>query len=112
MNKLKGYDGKEIEFAMGRSKEGPFVFKWLGGGAGETLKSCKIDVKRDGSLTVYHAAVPWRELGFRKPAYGQRIPFSFTFNDNDGAGFHGWCEWTPGICGTKDSTMFGWLLLE
>ncbi len=112
MNKTKGYDGKEVEFAMGLSKEGPFVFKWLGGGAGETLRSSKINVKQDGNRTVYHAAVPWRELGFRKPGHGQRIPFSFTFNDNDGAGFHGWCEWTPGICGTKDSSMFGWLILE
>jgi hypothetical protein len=34
-----------------------------------------------------------------------------TVNDNDGDGFRGWLEWTPGVCGGKDSSAFGWLTL-
>ena len=112
MNKKPNYDGRETEFALADGKDGAFVFKWEALGVGDVMKNAKISVKHDGNLTTYRAVIPWKEIGIANPARGQRIPFSFTLMDSDGKGFHGYCEWTPGICDGKDSSQFGWLILE
>ncbi|MBO7619288.1 MAG: hypothetical protein J6T06_02155, partial [Victivallales bacterium] len=112
MNKNPNYDGRETEFALADGKDGAFVFKWEALGVGDVMKNAKITVKHDGNLTTYRAVIPWKEIGIANPARGQRIPFSFTLMDSDGKGFHGYCEWTPGICDGKDSSQFGWLILE
>lgn len=112
MNKNSNYDGRETEFALADGTDGPFVFKWEALGVGDVMKSAKISVKHDGNLTTYRAVIPWKEFGIQKPARGLRIPFSFTLMDNDGKGFHGYCEWTPGICDGKDSSQFGWMILD
>jgi hypothetical protein len=112
MNKKPNYDGRETEFALADGKDGAFVFKWEALGVGDVMKNAKISVKHDGNLTTYRAIIPWQQINIQNPARGQRIPFSFTLMDNDGKGFHGYCEWTPGICDGKDSSQFGWLILE
>ncbi|MBR4371687.1 MAG: hypothetical protein IKS92_11610, partial [Victivallales bacterium] len=112
MNKNANYDGRETEFALADGKDGAFVFRWEALGVGDVMKNAKITVKHDGNLTTYRAVIPWKQINIQNPARGQRIPFSFTLMDNDGKGFHGYCEWTPGICDGKDSSQFGWLILE
>ncbi|MBR3651618.1 MAG: hypothetical protein IKN52_15300 [Victivallales bacterium] len=112
MNKNPNYDGRETELALADGKDGAFVFKWEALGVGDVMKNARISVKHDGNLTTYRAVIPWKEIGIANPARGQRIPFSFTLMDSDGKGFHGYCEWTPGICDGKDSSQFGWLILE
>ena len=112
MNKNANYDGRETEFALADGKDGAFVFRWEALGVGDVMKNAKITVKHDGNLTTYRAVIPWQQINIQNPARGQRIPFSFTLMDNDGKGFHGYCEWTPGICDGKDSSQFGWLILE
>ncbi|MBR4371612.1 MAG: hypothetical protein IKS92_11235, partial [Victivallales bacterium] len=92
--------------------DGAFVFRWEALGVGDVMQNAKITVKHDGNLTTYRAVIPWKQINIQNPARGQRIPFSFTLMDNDGKGFHGYCEWTPGICDGKDSSQFGWLILE
>jgi hypothetical protein len=72
----------------------------------------KLVVTRTGDTTVYEAAIPWSALGIKDPRTGKRVSWSTTVNDNDGEGFRGWLEWTPGVCGGKDSSAFGWLELE
>ena len=64
---------------------------------------------RDDVATVYEAALPWTALGVEGMRQGRRLAWSLTVNDNDGNGFRGWLEWTPGVCGGKDSSAFGWL---
>lgn len=113
MNTKPGYNGEEVEFAVAWTPEqGGYVFLWTGEGSGKQMTSAKVSVKREGTMTTYDAQIPWRELGIGKPAKGTRFPFSFTVNDNDGDVFRGWLQWTPGICGGKDSSAFGWLILE
>ncbi|MBR4415350.1 MAG: hypothetical protein IKS67_01185, partial [Victivallales bacterium] len=112
MNKNANYDGRETEFALADGKDGAFVFRWEALGVGDVMQNAKITVKHDGNLTTYRAVIPWKQINIQNPARGQRIPFSFTLMDNDGKGFHGYCEWTRGICDGKDSSQFGWLVLD
>ncbi|MBR4900867.1 MAG: hypothetical protein IKZ46_07990 [Victivallales bacterium] len=112
MNKNANYDGRETEFALADGKDGAFVFRWEALGVGDVMQNAKITVKHDGNLTTYRAIIPWKQINIQNPSRGQRIPFSFTLMDNDGKGFHGYCEWTRGICDGKDSSQFGWLILE
>ncbi|MCR5381909.1 MAG: DUF6259 domain-containing protein [Lentisphaeria bacterium] len=112
MNKNANYDGRETEFALADGKDGAFVFRWEALGVGDVMKNARISVSHDGNLTTYRAVIPWKQINIQNPARGQRIPFSFTLMDNDGKGFHGYCEWTRGICEGKDSSQFGWLILE
>jgi hypothetical protein len=65
-------------------------------------------VAREGAITRYEAAIPWSALGVTGMQAGRRLAWSMTVNDNDGEGFRGWLEWTPGVCGDKDSAAFGW----
>jgi hypothetical protein len=69
-------------------------------------------VLREAGKTVYETAIPWSAFGVASPRSGLRTAWSMTVNDNDGDGFRGWLEWTPGVCGGKDSSVFGWLVLD
>lgn len=109
-NRKTGYDGTEYEVGLTQSPQGPVVFQWAPGAA--PVADAKLVVRREGDTTVYEAAIPWTSLGISQPRSGKRVSWSTTVNDNDGEGFRGWLEWTPGVCGSKDSSAFGWLELE
>lgn len=107
-----GFDGTEREFALSLQNDGgTFAFQWGGGGNEAMGKAVKLTVVRKDGNTVYEAAVPWKEIYLQKQTAGKKMGFSFTVNDNDGDGFKGWLELTPGICGGKDSSAFGFLNL-
>ena len=105
--KPQGYDGTEFEVGLTKAPSGPMLFQWMPGRC--ALKDGRLAVVRDGTVTRYEAAVPWRALGVKSPVVSGRVSWSMTVNDNDGQGFRGWLEWTPGVCGGKDSSEFGWL---
>jgi hypothetical protein len=109
-NRQPGYDGTEFEVGLTESPKGPLVFQWTPGG--EPVDDAQLVVTRTGTTTVYEAAIPWKALGIINPRSAKRVSWSTTVNDNDGDGFRGWLEWTPGVCGGKDSSAFGWLELE
>jgi hypothetical protein len=109
-NRSSGYDGSEYEVGLTQSPKGPLVFQWAPDAA--PVEDAKLVVTRTGDTTVYEAAIPWSALGIKDPRTGKRVSWSTTVNDNDGDGFRGWLEWTPGVCGGKDSSAFGWLELE
>lgn len=109
-NSRPGFDGTEHEVGLTLTSAGPLVFQWAPGAA--PLSAAKLAVLREGERTIYEAAIPWSALGVKSPRAGLRSAWSMTVNDNDGAGFRGWLEWTPGICGGKDSSLFGWLVLD
>ena len=105
-NDNAGYDGTESEVGLTLGPAGPVMFQWTPGAC--PVADGRLAVRRDGGVTIYEAAIPWKALGIRTMREGRRLAWSFTINDNDGAGFRGWLEWTPGICGGKDSSAFGW----
>ena len=109
-NRQSGYDGTEFEVGLTRAPQAPLVFQWTPGAA--PVPDARLAVVRTEGTTVYEAAIPWAAIGIAKPRSGKRVSWSATVNDNDGEGFRGWLEWTPGVCGSKDSSAFGWLELE
>ena len=84
-----------------------------------------IAIKREKLQMTYEVAIPWKELPVVLPMKtGDELRFSFTFNDADKAGreitqkmiendqlFKGWLEWTPGICGGKNISSYGKIVL-
>jgi len=106
-NKPSGFDGTEHEVGLTQAPGGPLLFQWMPGKC--PLTEGRLAVVRDANATRYEAAVPWPALGIKSPALFGRVTWSLTVNDNDGEGFRGWLEWTPGVCGAKDSSQFGWL---
>ncbi|MBR6471512.1 MAG: hypothetical protein IKS83_06920 [Victivallales bacterium] len=107
-NLTHGYDGLEREIGLALTENGfAFAYQWMGGPRQGILDNTPVSVKREGSQTHYCAAIPWSALLMATPSPGEIFFFSFTFNDNDDNGLRGWLEWTPGICGGKDSSLFG-----
>jgi hypothetical protein len=105
-NPTSGYEGSETEVGLTLGPQGPVVFQWMPGAAPCT--EARLAVRREGTVTRYEAAIPWSTLGVTGMRVGRRLAWSMTVNDNDGEGFRGWLEWTPGVCGSKDSSAFGW----
>ena len=107
-NLTYGYDGREREIGLALTEHGfAFAYQWMGGPQQGILDNTPVSVKREGSQTHYCAAIPWSTLLMSAPTPGDTFSFSFTFNDNDDNGLRGWLEWTPGVCGGKDSSLFG-----
>lgn len=101
-----GYDGTEYELGLTLGPQGPEVFAWM---PEQRLRTdIPLAVVRTGTETCYEAAIPWSALGVTGLRAGRRLAWSMTVNDHDGEGFRGWLEWTPGICGNKDASAFGW----
>jgi len=108
-NRAPAYDGSEFEVGLAKGPNGPVLFRWMPDG--KPLKQGALAVVRDGVTTRYEAAVPWSAIGVTAAGPSVQVTWSLTVNDNDGKGFRGWLEWTPGVCGGKDSSAFGWLRL-
>lgn len=107
-NPKTGYDGTEFEVGLTLGPHGnPILFQWVPGAC--LLTDGTLAVTRQNDTTVYEAAIPWAALGISNVLPGGRTSWSMTVNDNDGKGFRGWLEWTPGVCGSKDSSAFGWM---
>ena len=107
-NPTRAYDGQEREIGLALTENGfALAYQWMGGPRMGILDNAPVIVKREGSQTSYCAAIPWSALLMPAPSTGETFFFSFTINDNDGDGLRGWLEWTPGVCGGKDSSLFG-----
>ncbi len=108
-----GYGGRDLEFGAAHTPDGPLVWCWYGGEAGRTgrLDEAKVDVSRAGGRTFYELVIP-RSLLPRMPLEpGAVLGFSYIANDDDGEGYRGATQWTGGMVGGKDSSLFGELVL-
>ena len=76
----------------------------------EAARAIALDVAKTKGKIVYRVYIPAGVTGRLRP--GMRIPLSFTVNENNGKGFSGWLEWTPGICNGFNPKAFGELILE
>lgn len=88
-------DGKRYQIGLARTNSGTLTFhQWRG----ESAVPVKYDVKREGNITTYLAAVPWKNLGIAAQA-GQEFQLSILVNDNDGRFRKVLLEWGGGIHG-------------
>lgn len=101
------FDGV-CEIGLALTDVGPQLWQWTP--AERLVEDGKVAIVRDGTHTRYEAAVPWSALPRVSNAPGAVNAFSLTVNEADGDTFGGWLEWTPGICGSKDSSQFGKIL--
>ena len=99
----------DYEFGMALTENGPIVWRWYP--SSKKIENVELKIRREWKKTIYELKMPFSEIGF-KPRRGKKLGFTFTVNENDGKGFKGWMEWTPGICGYKDSILFGKLILK
>jgi len=72
----------------------------------------KATVTRQGDQTIYEAAIPaaaiWPTLALTP---GKQLGFSLLINDRDATARQGWLQWSDGIGGTRNSTLFGRMIL-
>jgi hypothetical protein len=113
-NTTLGYQGKDLEFGASLTPAGPLVWCWYGGDGGKTgrVDSARVAVKREAGHTLYEVFLPSSVLRGLDLRAGNVLGFGYIVNDNDGAGYRGATEWTPGMTGTKDSSLFGDLHLR
>ncbi|MGC8842386.1 MAG: DUF6259 domain-containing protein [bacterium] len=98
------------EYGLALGKNGEMVYQWEPEEGYSRLGICKI--QREGNRTIYQFSLPWKAIGLENVEAGREIGWAFTVNENDGDGFRGWLEWAGGICGKKDASLFGKLILE
>ena len=80
--------------------------------AGE-LEGAECAVSRSGSETVYEIRIPWEKLLRKgdKPKEGDKLGYSFLFNDSDDEVRKGWIEYASGIGEIKDTSLFTYMTL-
>jgi hypothetical protein len=106
--RTSSYDGVH-ELGLALTVDGPELWQWMP--EERVVTEGQVAVVRHEGRTLYEAAIPWSALGL-SPEAGRSAGFSLTLNDNDGAGFRGWLEWSSGLCGQKDASRFGVLSLR
>jgi hypothetical protein len=110
------YAPDDYDFAFGLTDKGPAVWRYT---APRTKAKHKIDSlvlavakKPDGTGYGYELAIPWKELEPLNPIPYRECGFSVVVNDNDGKGFKGGLQWTPGLWNKENPIAFGRLVLE
>ena len=109
-----GYSARDFEFGVAKTPDGPRAWCWYGGDGGATgeVTDAAVAVVRGDGETVYEFRIPRSALGRLPLKPGSSLGFSYIANDNDGDGYAGATEWTPGMVGAKDASLFGELLLS
>jgi len=93
------------EIGLSRTDTGDEAYRWLWEekpDPGITFAST-----REGTMTVYEAALPWSEMRAEAPSVGDMSGFALLINEDDGEGRDGWLEVYSGIGFGKDPARFG-----
>ena len=108
-----GYDPTDLEFGIAKTPQGDTVWCWYDGTRGQTgdVASASAVVRTEPGRTIYEVLLPPEALTGITLAPGRALGFSYIANDDDGDGFRGAIQWTPGMSGGKDSSLFGDLVL-
>lgn len=108
-----GYTGTDLEFGVALGPQTPVVWSWYSGDGGQTGKvSTDVAVRRDAGVTRYEWFIPAARLPKVRLEANRVIGFSWIANDDDGEGYAGASQWSEGMTGGKDSSMFGSLILN
>ena len=106
-NRRGGVTGEEKDFVLALTDYGSELYDFQ---TKKNFGTCFI-VHKNGK-TLYEAAIPWKHFGIT-PASDSDMAISFVISDNDGTNsMKGYLELTPGIFGTKDSSVYRILKLK
>lgn len=79
------------------------------------VENAECMIKRDDNFqkTVYELKIPWSELlaDGEQPKEGEKVGFSFVFNETDAGLREGWIEYAGGIAETKNAQLFTYMTL-
>jgi alpha-mannosidase len=108
-----GYQDSDFEYGAGLTSTGPIVWSWIAGTGGRTglVDEAQIVVNPGADGIVYEIFMPSSILSPVLLEGGTTLGFSYIANDNDGDGFRGAIQWTGGLSGSKDPSLFGELYL-
>lgn len=98
----------DISLAEAKTVSGTAIWDFH---AGKFTKTVKGNWKNHGNSQCYYLFMPWENLCFDAVPVGGKIGFSATYNHNDGRKFAGYLEWTKGVCGGKQPSEYGNLLI-
>ena len=109
-----GYGGHDLEFGAALTPRGSRVWSWYAGESGATglVSTAQIAVQRTETGLVYEMLLPRSVLPRLTLEPGTTLGFSWIANDDDGQGYRGAVQWTGGMVGAKDASLFGELVLE
>ena len=113
--RIPAVNGKfgQNEFVLTENPAGsPVIYAGSPAKPGNELKKARVVIVRQGNRTEYEAVIPWEELKINTPLPGSNYGFSWAIVGDDNGKNGGKLEWTPGICGKKDSSRFGKLIFS
>lgn len=103
-----GYDTDDYEFGFALSSGTPkkeLTYTCDTSRFNQILDGAGADVKREGDVTRYRIAIPWRVLKVN-PESGTVFGLNFTANDSDGGNLRFWMGPTPGIVDSKNPGVY------
>ena len=103
------YD-RVTELGLALTPEGPQIWQWMPQERDAPGSTAAV-ANSDGRIR-YEAKIAWSDLAGIGPDPRAPIGFSMTVNESDGDQFGGWLEWAGGVCGGKDASRFGRLILR
>ena len=108
------FSGEEQNLGLALTTSGPVLARLPGAGASPGKLNWPHTVTRSGNITLYEAAIPWREIRVSHPRYGLGLRFGFIVRNNDRPEdrrpiFH--LAYTEGIDGQKNASKLKPLIL-
>lgn len=99
------------EYALALTTDGPEVFREASQLELSMPTEAKLDVKRNGTKTIYTFTVPLSELGVESKA-GMPMGLSLVVNDNDGGERKGYLHWADGVANGKNPEQYNWVIMQ
>lgn len=108
-----GYSAADLEFGAALTERGPILWCWNAGRTGRTgrVEEAEVAVVPYAGGIRYELRIPRSRLAGIDLAPGANLGFGAIAPDDDGSGYRGAIEWTPGLEGEKDASQFGVLRL-
>lgn len=108
------FSASEYNFGLALTDRGPELYRWSGGGKPAASCSWPVNVTRKGTVTLYEAAIPWKEVGI-VPGEGLGIRFGAILMDNnrpEDRQAKYWLALNEGVAGTQDASQLKTLILK
>lgn len=105
----EGADYAEISVGLGKAGPQAWIHRNFAGcptGPG----SFPVSVRREGTITTYDVAIPWKLLGIKQAKAGDWLGLGLVVNEDDGGG-RGWLGWHAGIATDKNPALYGQIVL-
>ena len=108
------YDRNDYEFSFALGPDGAVCrleYAYERGRSAEIERSLRYRIDREGNVTRYRIAIPWKALGLNGVP-GTLFGFNFVVNDSDGHGRRFWMGLTPGIADGKNPYAYRKIFLS